>query len=99
VTVQPEGGRAMTFAPRVIACIPEREFRWRGKVAFGGVFDGEHAFLLTQSGVTACSLTHEERFSGLLVPIVMRGATRSGTEAGFVAMNRALKARAEGVHG
>jgi hypothetical protein len=40
-------------------------------------------------------LIHGEVFSGLLVPLVFRGAMRAGTERGFAAMNRALKALAE----
>jgi uncharacterized protein YndB with AHSA1/START domain len=29
VTVQPQGGQPMSFAPEVLACVEEREFRWR----------------------------------------------------------------------
>lgn len=35
VTVQPEGGRVMSFAPKVLACVPEQEFRWRGTMRAG----------------------------------------------------------------
>lgn len=95
VIVQPEGGRMMSFAPEVLACVPEREFRWRGKVLMKWLFAGEHAFRLTESADHSCRFIHEESFSGILVPLLMRGAMRAGTEAGFEAMNRALKARAE----
>ena len=95
VTIEPVGGKAMSFSPQVIACEREKEFRWKGRVLVPGLFDGEHHFRL--SGVDARSTTflHGEEFTGLLVPLVMRGTMRSGTEAGFVAMNQALKARAE----
>lgn len=96
VTIQPEGGRAMSFGPEVLACVPEREFRWRGSLLVRGVLDGEHAFVLAETAPGSCRLVHEEAFSGVLVPLLMRGAMRSRTEAGFQAMNRALKARAEG---
>jgi len=95
VTVQPEGGRAMSFAPEVLTCEPEREFRWRGKVIVSGLFDGEHAFKLAEAAAGSCRFVHEEVFSGVLVPLLMRGAMRASTQAGFEAMNRALKARAE----
>jgi hypothetical protein len=95
LTVQPEGGSAMSFVPEVLVCMPEREFRWRGRVLFKGVFDGEHALKLTESTAAACTFAQEETFSGVLVPLIMRGAMLAGTEAGFEAMNRALKARAE----
>lgn len=95
VTIQPQGGRPMSFAPVVLACEPAREFRWRGKVLVGGVFDGEHAFRLVESTPGSCRFVHEETFSGLLMPLLMRGALRARTEAGFNAMNVALKLRAE----
>jgi hypothetical protein len=60
VTIQPEGGRAMSFRPRVQL--------------------GEQRTLFKQS----------EIFSGLLVPLILRGAARRGTEHGFIAMNKAL---------
>jgi hypothetical protein len=96
VTIQPEGGRPMSFTPEVVACEPEREFRWSGKFLVRGAFDGVHAFVLSQLSPSACRFTHEETFSGILVPLLMRGRMRSGTAAGFHAMNRALKSRAEG---
>jgi hypothetical protein len=95
VTVQLVGGRAMSFAPKVLACLTEREFRWLGKVFVSYLFDGEHVFKLTESSATACRFVHEECFSGILVPLLMRCAMSSATEAGLEAMNRALKARAE----
>ncbi|OQW61838.1 MAG: hypothetical protein A4S17_09155 [Proteobacteria bacterium HN_bin10] len=98
VTVQPEGGHMMSFTPEILACVPEREFRWCGTVMMERLFAGEHAFRLTESAAHSCRFIHEECFSGILVPILMRGAMRTGTQVGFVAMNRALKARAETLH-
>lgn len=96
VTIAPEGGREMSFEPRVLVRETNREFRWLGKVLFAGVFDGEHSFQLAASSPGACRFVHEEAYTGLLASLIMRGATRSGTKIGFEAMNRALKARAEG---
>ncbi len=95
VIVQPKDGRRMSFAPEVLACVQEQEFRWCGKVLMKWLFAGEHAFRLTESADHSCRFIHEESFSGILVPLLMRGAMRAGTQAGFEAMNRALKVRAE----
>jgi len=95
VTLEPPGGKAMSFSPQVIVCEQEKEFRWKGRVLVAGLFDGEHHFRLVSGDGASTTFLHGEEFTGVLVPLVMRGAMRSGTEAGFVAMNQALKARAE----
>lgn len=95
VTVQPEGGKAMSFEPRLLTCQAERELRWKGQVLMPGLFDGEHYFQLAARAPAATLFTHGERFSGLLVPLVLRGTLKRATLAGFEAMNRALKQRAE----
>lgn len=95
VTVQPEGGRAMTFKPRLLVFEREKELRWKGKLLLPGVFDGEHYFQLTAVTPGKVHFVQGEVFSGFLVPLVFRGSMRAGTERGFAAMNRALKIRAE----
>jgi hypothetical protein len=95
VTVQPAGGRAMSLKPRLLVFREPEELRWRGRVLFPGVFDGEHHFRILELEPGRVRFQHGERFTGLLVPLVMRGNMRRGTEAGFLAMNRALKDRAE----
>jgi hypothetical protein len=94
ITVQPEGGTGMSFEPRLLSFAPGKELRWRGKAWLPGIFDGEHYFQL-DANPTAVRFTQGETFSGLLVPLLFRGAMRTGTERGFQAMNRALKIRAE----
>jgi len=95
VTIAPPGQRAMTFQPTVLAATPGREFRWLGAFIGRWLFAGEHYFLLDELGPRQTRLTHGERFSGLLVPLVMRGAMLVATRNGFIAMNEALKRRAE----
>lgn len=95
VTVQPDGGRAMSFRPRVPVADPARELRWRGRWLVPGLFDGEHHFLLTATPSGGTLLTHGERFSGALVPLLLPPDALRATERGFEAMNRALKARVE----
>jgi hypothetical protein len=83
----------MRFKPTVLAARPERELRWRGHLLVSGVFDGEHYFLLEPIGSERTHLTQGEKFSGLLVGPL--GGMLSATEAGFKAMNAALKEQAE----
>jgi hypothetical protein len=94
VTLDPPGGRQMTFRPKVLAVMPRRELRWRRRLLLPGVFDGEHRFAIEPFGAGRVRFVHEERFTGLLVPLFARGLDQH-TRPGFDAMNAALKARAE----
>ena len=94
VRVQPSGGRGMTFRPTVLAADRNRELRWVGRLLFPGIFDGEHAFLITPIENGRVRLRQQETFRGLLVPLLRR-LLDGQTRAGFEAMNRALKERAE----
>lgn len=94
VTIQPPGGKAMTFKPLVLRNLPARELRWKGRLLLPGIFDGEHYFLLAADSDSSTTLTHGERFTGMLIPF-MRGMLDRDTRSGFEAMNRALKQRAE----
>lgn len=94
ISVQPQGGKGMTFRPTVLAAIPNQELRWRGRLLLPGIFDGEHYLLIERRGPNAVKFIHGEKFSGLLIPLA-KSSLEGGTRAGFVAMNEALKARAE----
>ena len=94
VRVHPPGGRGMTFRPTVLAADRNRELRWVGRLLFPGIFDGEHAFLITPLENGGVRLRQQETFRGLLVPLLRR-LLDGQTRAGFEAMNRALKERAE----
>jgi hypothetical protein len=94
VHIAPPGQSGMRFRPTVLALRSERELRWLGRLFIPGLFDGEHYFLLEPLGDTRTRLTQGEKFSGVLVGF-LSGALRS-TEAGFKAMNAALKQQAEG---
>ena len=95
VTIQPEGGRAMSFKPRLLVFAPQKELRWKGQLLVPGVFDGEHYFQLSETSAGGVRLEQGEVFSGLLVPLLSRGSMLAGTARGFAAMNQALKTRAE----
>lgn len=93
-TIQPPGQKAMRFTPLVKVNQPKQEFRWLGHLFIPGIFDGEHYFLLEDVGGGQTKFIHGEQFSGLLSRIILMMIGDS-TKAGFVAMNEALKARAE----
>jgi hypothetical protein len=93
VHIVPPGKSGMRFKPIVLSVRPERELRWLGRLLFAGIFDGEHYFMLEPIGESRTNLTQGEKFSGLLVGLL--SGTLSATEAGFKAMNTALKQQAE----
>jgi hypothetical protein len=80
VSIQPVGGRAMTFRPTILLAQPTSELRWLGHLLFPGIFDGEHCFKIAASGVLVA---------------LSKASLDRGTKPGFVAMNEALRARAE----
>ena len=94
VQLQPPGGRGMRMRPIVLAATPSQELRWLGHLGVPGLFDGDHRFRIEASGTDRVRFVQEERFTGLLAPLVMRFIER-GTRQGFETMNQALKARAE----
>jgi hypothetical protein len=87
------GGRGTTFRPTVLVATPGEELRWIGKLARGGLFDGEHSFVLTANPDGTTRLTHSERFTGILVALFKGATAKSG--AGFEAFNEALRRRVE----
>jgi len=94
VSIQPVGGKPMTFRPTVLVVTPNVELRWVGHFLFRGVFDGEHYFQIASAKPGRVSFIQGEKFSGLLV-VLAKATLERGTRPGFVAMNQALKARAE----
>jgi hypothetical protein len=94
VRMQPVGARAVTLAPRVLEAVRGRRLRWLGRVGLPGIFDAEHDFSLESRGDGGTRLRQTEQFRGLLVPLLARSLDRH-TRPAFVAMNEALKRRAE----
>jgi hypothetical protein len=96
VRIRPPNSGAMTFRPLIERLQPQRELQWRGHLLIPGLFDGVHRFQLEPLADGLRTRLHQdEAFSGLLAPLLMTGKNRDKTEAGFVAMNAALKQRAE----
>lgn len=82
----------MNFQPKVLNFAAGKELRWKGKLLFKGIFDGEHYFLLTEKSDGTTTLEHGEQFTGLLVS-PFRKKLDTETKAGFMAMNEALRDR------
>ena len=88
LTIQPPGGRAMTFKPWVTAVEQHHYVEWLGHLALPGIFDGRHSFTLTSMAGGRTLLQQSETFTGALIPF--GGSMLARTRAGFVAMNEAL---------
>jgi hypothetical protein len=94
VEVRPPGKAPMTFRPTIVKLEPGQELRWLGHLGFRGLFDGEHGFRVSPEDDRRCRFEQFEVFRGLLVrPILSR--VEAQTRLGFLAMNRALRAKAE----
>ena len=94
VCVQPQDKKTMVFRPVILTITPKLEFRWLGRLLFPGIFDGEHYFVITALAPNQVRFTQGEKLSGILVPL-FRTTLECNTRAGFEAMNKALKLRAE----
>jgi hypothetical protein len=92
LTMRP-GSRTMSFSPTVLDVDPGRRIRWIGRLLVPGAFDGEHELAIEPLDRGRSRFTQPERFSGVLVPLF--GGLLRDTDAGFAAMNEALKRRVE----
>lgn len=88
--IRPPGDKGMTHQPTIVRAEPGRHLQWLGKVP--GLLKARHEFILEPVG-DGTKLRHREEFSGIVVPFL--GRTLHRTEAGFQALNEALKVRAE----
>ncbi len=85
---------AMSFKPIVYSNRKERYFSWKGKLFLKGIFDGHHCFEIKQINEQQCEFIQSEEFSGVLVPFFKK-KLKQDTLSGFIAMNEALRLRAE----
>lgn len=93
VQLKPPGAKGMTFRPEILKFDLGKEFRWKGKLFFKGVFDGEHYFILEKIGESETRFIHGEIFSGFLVGLL--DGMLSKTKDGFNLMNKAIKVQSE----
>jgi hypothetical protein len=94
VRLEPPGGRAMTFKPKMVNVETNREMCLLGKLWIPGLFNGEHCFTIQALDEKGVRFVQHEKFTGLLVLFMAKSLDRA-TKIGFEAMNRALKERAE----
>jgi len=87
------GARATTLRPTLVHVEPEHELRWHGHLLIPGLFDAVHSLRIEPAGPGQVLFLQHETVSGLLVPLL--GGTLRQAEAGFAAMNLALKQRVE----
>ena len=78
----------------MVEATPGHRQRWLGRWGIPGVFDAEHSFTITPRKEGGVRLSQDERFTGVLVPLMARSLDRH-TQPAFEAMNAALKDRAE----
>lgn len=93
VTIQVPGYKSMKLHPEIVTFLRNSELRWKGKLFIKGIFDGEHYFIIENSGINRTRFIHGEVFSGLLPPLMKSMLTK--TEEGFRQMNMALKEKCE----
>ena len=93
ITIEPPGGKPMSFKPKVLEVEPNLRLRWIGRFLLPGLFDGEHLLQVEPLGDGRSRFTQSERFSGVLT--WFSGKLFERTEAGFEAMNAALRQRCE----
>jgi hypothetical protein len=91
----PPGQKATRIKPVVREVKSGNTFRWLGHMLIPGLFDGEHIFKLEPLGGGTVRFVQREVFRGLLVGLLWRMLDTS-VRQGFIAMNEALKKRAEG---
>jgi hypothetical protein len=96
VRIAPPGGKPMSFHPTVTHVEPERRLAWLGRFLVPGLFDGAHSFTLEPLPDNRTRLTQSESFRGLLVSF--SGGLLQRSEAGFTAMNDALRQRVAEQH-
>lgn len=91
VTVKPVGKPEIS-GKTVVTLVTDNHLSWRGSLAIPGLFTGRHDFIIEEVDPARTVFHNDERMSGMVIPFF----DFKPTEAGFEAMNQALKARAEG---
>jgi hypothetical protein len=92
--IEPPGAKGMTFKPKILTVVKNRELSWLGHLLFPGLFDGKHKFELIDNGNGTTTFIQSEKFKGILVPFFKK-QLKNNTKNGFIEMNKKLKERAE----
>lgn len=92
--VMRNGGKDFTFKPKLLAVQENVHFEWLGNLLIPGIFDGRHYFRIEDIGNGQVKLTQGEHFSGILSGMLLKSMGED-TRRNFIAMNEALRQRAE----
>jgi len=82
------------FKPVVLVADKNKAFEWLGSLPIPGLFNGHHYFRIEALSNNQVKFIHGEEFTGLLAGLIMKQIGEQ-TRSGFIAMNKALKERAE----
>ena len=94
LTVGLQNGKSISvFKPKLVVYEDNKAFGWKGNLPLG-MFNGHHQFRIEKLNEKQIKFIHREDFSGWLAGIIMSQIGET-TRNGFVAMNEALKKRAE----
>ena len=92
VTVKPVGKNPLS-GNTVVTSLTDTRLAWTGSLAIPGLFRGDHEFIIEAQGPNKTMFYQNEKMSGLIIPFF----DHKPEEAGFAAMNEALKQKAEQV--
>lgn len=94
-TLSANGMKPMVIKPKVTDSQINKRFEWLGTTPLK-FFNGQHYFEIEEISDTQVKFIQGEHFTGWLVKPIMK-KIGANTQAGFIAMNRALKDRVENV--
>lgn len=86
------GNSRQVFNPVILVLEDKKHFEWIGSLPLG-IFSGRHYFKLTAEN-NGTLLEHGEYFTGWLSGLIFKKIAQQ-TREGFIAMNQALRERAE----
>jgi hypothetical protein len=92
--IEPPEAKEMTFKPKILTFVENKELSWLGHLLFPGLFDGKHKFELIDNGNGTTTFKQSEIFRGVLVPFFKK-QLKNNTKNGFIQMNEKLKELAE----
>jgi hypothetical protein len=92
--IEPPEAKEMTFKPKILTFVENKELSWLGHLLFPGLFDGKHKFELVDNGNGTTTFKQSEIFRGVLVPFFKK-QLKNNTKNGFIEMNEKLKELAE----
>lgn len=88
--IQAPESKPMTFKPKVLTLIENKELSWLGHLLLPGFFDGGHKFELIDNRDGTTTFIQSEEFKGILVPFFKKSLNEN-TKKGFIEMNLKLK--------